>query len=550
MAIAYGGAGTRWMNGATGVSTWNIPYPASIAAGDLLVVSMESNGAELGTNPTGWTTIYKQTGAALTNPRGGMFYKIATGSESGTLAWPVTPGTTTTMQGTAQMFRYTGVDNTTPLDVAAGSYTNSNAADVAVVLPSLTTVTAGAMLIMMGAPNSGSTTLNAPGSAAAGTTVRVDHGALGGTGNKGGFHADQLLGAAGATGTKTFTWSAARANFGAIAALRPAAGGAAAQTVNPSAIAATAGRGTPTVSTAATAAPGGVSLTAGRGTPVASSVVVTTPTGQAHTAGRGTPTIGTAVLTAPQGASLTSLEGAPAVSTAATIQPTGVGLSAVEGSPAIVSANSPQTVAPGGVGLTAGRGTPGVSTAALAAPAGLLLAANEGTPGVSTAVLVTPAGKQAQAAEGSPVVGTTVTARPAGKALAATPAAPALTTAATAEPDGAGATTAAGAPDLSTGLTAAPTGIQLSALLGAPVAAVSMDQEVIAGSAVVTTNPGNPALAFFFRAIIGIIVEGDRWKAAAGGPRYYTEDDDPARAAASTTHQPPAADPGTRWDAR
>lgn len=547
MAIAYGGAGTRWMNGATGVSTWNIPYPAGIAAGDLLVVSMETNGAELGTNPTGWTTIYKQTGAALSNPRGGLFYKIATGSESGTLAWPVTAGTTTTMQGTAQMFFYTGVDNTTPLDVAAGSYTNSNAADVATVLPSLTTVTAGAMLVMMGAPNSGSTTMSGP---AAGTTVRVDHGALGGTGNKAGFFADQLLGAAGATGTKTFTWSAARANFGAIAALRPAAGGSSPQTVNPAAVALTAGRGTPTVSTAAQTAPGGVGITAGRGTPAVSTAVLVAPAGKAVAAGMGTPALGTAVLTAPQGVPVSALRGNPAVSTAATAQPTGLTLAVTEGAPVITNGAGNQTATPAGVGVAVNEGGPVVSTAALTAPAGVQVGAGEGTPTLAAATSVVPSGATITALRGTPALTTAITSSPGGRAVAATPAAPALTTAATAYPDPAGTTTLPGTPSLSTGLTAAPSSALLIVFTGAPVAAVSMDQDVAPVGIMCTTSPGNPALAFLYRAIIGIIVEGERWKAAAGGPRYFTEDDDPARHAASTSHHPPTADPNTRWGTR
>jgi hypothetical protein len=77
-----------------------------------------------------------------------------------------------------------------------------------------------------------------------------------------------------------------------------------------------------------------------------------------------------------------------------------------------------------------------------------------------------------------------------------------------------------------------------------------MDQDVTAGSAVLTINPGNPALALFFHAIIGIIVEGERWKATASAPRYTTEDDDRARAAASTSYQQATADPSKRWDAR
>ena len=540
MAIAFGASGARYVTGATGVTAWPVAYPAGVSAGDLLVCLVVTNGAPVSTPPAGWTAIADDNTQA--NPKMAFYYKVAAGGESGTLTFNISANTTTAMQGCAQMHRYTGADPS-PVDVGPSSVDNTVAATT-VVIPSLTTTAAGDLLLYFAAVNSGSTTMTGPG------TERSDYAQAGGTGTKAGAVYEEILGAAGATGTRTINLSASRTGMGAMVAFKAASGGSSPQTVNPGAVGLSAGRGTPTLAAVASAVPSGVSLTAGRGTPVASSVAVTTPSGKALTAGRGTPTLGTAALTAPQGVSLTAVEGAPAVSAAATSNPTGVGLSAVEGTPSIVTANSPQTAAPGGVGLAAAEGTPGVSTAALTGPGGVQLVAGEGSPGVSTAVLVTPAGVQLQAAEGGPVVGTSITAHPAGKALAASPAAPAGSTATTAEPEGAGATTAAGTPDLSTGLTAAPDGFMLVLFAGEPVAAVSQDQEVNPEGVNTAIIPGTPGLAALFRAVIGIIVEDGRWKASAGGPRYYTEDDDPARAAASTTHQPPAADPGTRWDTR
>lgn len=213
MAIAFGSAGTRLLVG-TASTSWAVPFPASIAAGDLLVLHISTNGGAVSaTPPTGFTEVYRE--ATLTNPKGGIWIKVASGSETGNLTVTVTSTT-----GNAQMFRYTGVDTTTPQDATATnvSYTTNTSP---FVLPSITTVTANTVLIYGNSANSGTVTMTGP----AGSTEQVDHGALGGTGSKAGALYDEAVAATGATGTRSITLSAGRAGWGAMLALRPATGG-------------------------------------------------------------------------------------------------------------------------------------------------------------------------------------------------------------------------------------------------------------------------------------------------------------------------------------
>lgn len=255
MAIAFGAAGTR-LNQTTAATTWNVAYPAGISAGDCLVLFISSNGgAPSATPPTGWTEVFREA-STVTNPRGGLYIKIATGSESGTLAVTMTSTT-----GNAQMLRYTGVDATTPQDVTRSIVENSGTTVANVVLPSITTVTNGAMLVFVGAWNSSSRTSTAP----AGSTERIDFIADGGTA-KAGTLADEIDATAGATGTRTLTSSSGTgiANWGAMMALRPA-GTAGAVT----AVAATATAAAPAPAVSNGSFPGNVSAVAATGTAVA-----------------------------------------------------------------------------------------------------------------------------------------------------------------------------------------------------------------------------------------------------------------------------------------
>lgn len=205
MAIAFGSAGAR-TNITVAGTAWSLAYPSGIAAGDLLVLHIVTSGGNVTMSSlTGWTEVHRE--ATVTNPRGGLLIKVADGTETGSLSF-----TTTSTTGNAIMFRYTGVDPTTPLDVAKSSVSNT-ATVTDIVLPSITTVSANTMLIYADGANSGSTR-----SSSVTGTERVDHGFEGG---KAGALYDEPVAAIGATGTRTIVLEAARANWGVMIALRP-----------------------------------------------------------------------------------------------------------------------------------------------------------------------------------------------------------------------------------------------------------------------------------------------------------------------------------------
>lgn len=237
MAIAFGAAGSRLLV-STASTSWAVPYPGTVNADDLLVLHIITNGGSV-TTPSGWTAVFNET--TLTNPKGGLFIKVATGSESGNLTV-----TTTSTTGNAMMFSYTGVDTTTPQDAAATNSTDSTGSTLDTTIPGLTTVTAGAWLVYANGLNSGSTQVTT--SNGSGFTERVDHGATGGTGTKGGALYDEPFATAGATGNRVLTLSAARADWGAMMALRPASGGGGSpQTLSPTGIASSEAFGSPSL---------------------------------------------------------------------------------------------------------------------------------------------------------------------------------------------------------------------------------------------------------------------------------------------------------------
>lgn len=211
MAIAFGAVGTR-LNQTTAATTWNVAYPAGITAGDLLVLFISSNGgAASATPPSGFTEVHRET--TVTNPRGGLWIKVATGSESGPLAVTMTSTT-----GHAQIARYSGVDTTTPQDATRTIVQNTGTTVAHVILPSITTATNGAMLVFVGAWNSSSRTASPP----AGATERIDFISNGGA-TKSGALDDEIDATAGASGTRQITSSSGTgiANWGAMMALRP-----------------------------------------------------------------------------------------------------------------------------------------------------------------------------------------------------------------------------------------------------------------------------------------------------------------------------------------
>ena len=211
MAIVRETAGAA-LNNTVATTTQSIPYPATVVANNILIACLSTNGGTATSPASPWVEIFRETGT-VSNPRGGVWLKLATGSETGTL--DIT--TTTSVTASGKMLCYSGVDTTTPQDATATSVENV-ATSATIVLPSITTVTDGAWIIYFGANNSSTTTNTGPG------TEQMDFAPdNGGTAGKSGAGYDETIALAGATGTRTITISGARANWGAMLALRPAA---------------------------------------------------------------------------------------------------------------------------------------------------------------------------------------------------------------------------------------------------------------------------------------------------------------------------------------
>jgi hypothetical protein len=197
------------LNATTSRTAFDVPYPPSVTSTDVLVVELVTNGGAV-TPPAGWTQVYAPT---ISNPRGWFGYKRASGTESGSLR--VTTQSTT---GVAKMWKVSGVNLTTPLTATSTSVQATSATDSTVDIPSTTTSVSGALLFMTGGANSGAVTFTGP----LGSNEAIDSAQAGATA-KSAFAYYQAQSAAGASGAKRVTLSSARAQWGAMLALRPAA---------------------------------------------------------------------------------------------------------------------------------------------------------------------------------------------------------------------------------------------------------------------------------------------------------------------------------------
>jgi hypothetical protein len=188
-------------------TTIDLPYPAGITAGDFLVFYVGNNGASV-TLPSGWSSMTGSAGSVAAGSNGSLLLagKVADGSETGSLTV-----TQASAFAVGRMFRYTGVDQTTPQDTTATSTSSTTAS---ITDPAITTVTPGAMEIAVAMSRTAGT-ITGPG----GYTTENQNT----TGNPSTLYLDQLDAAAGSTGTVAFTLPGASVNAAAVhAALRPA----------------------------------------------------------------------------------------------------------------------------------------------------------------------------------------------------------------------------------------------------------------------------------------------------------------------------------------
>lgn len=205
------GASVVLAEGGTSSTSLVVNVPSGIADGDVLVTFLGIGAAGL-TPPGGWNLIGQATGQAVISSY--IYYHVVTSAagEPASYTW----SGWTASRSTAQCVAYSGVDNTTPVDVTASTQSNAAGATT-VVLASITTVTNGAMLISCAGQDSAAGTDTIPG-----TMSRVSDST--GTGKRFGS-ADETDATAGATGTRTWTFdSSVLAHSGVLGALRPATG--------------------------------------------------------------------------------------------------------------------------------------------------------------------------------------------------------------------------------------------------------------------------------------------------------------------------------------
>lgn len=216
MAITLEQSGTVAENDAA-ATTLNVAYPTTgLAADDVWVLIVGVNSAMQSTLPAGWTSGIAVTGGGGTSPALRIAVKVATGSESGSLA-VTTPSATSR----GQLLRFRGVDTTNVLDVA-GTTVGASTAATSQDIPSLTTTTTGVALVAAASANAPGGTWTTPASQGGGWTETAEtSGATPSTGIEA-----LVWSGSGATGTVTMTRSSNVRFCAGMVALRPATGGA------------------------------------------------------------------------------------------------------------------------------------------------------------------------------------------------------------------------------------------------------------------------------------------------------------------------------------
>ena len=196
-------------------STLSINVPTGTVAGDVMIAAIATTPSTVTiTAPAGWTLIQAVTQTTATSNRVSTYYRVATATEPASYTWTLSTAHTGASGG---IVSYSGVDNTTPINVSAGAATASALTHTA---PSITTTVANGMLVTVHeyasarswTPPAGMTErvdIASRAASTAGVTLEMN---------------ELLLGAAGATGAMTATASTS-ADTGATVsiALKPAA---------------------------------------------------------------------------------------------------------------------------------------------------------------------------------------------------------------------------------------------------------------------------------------------------------------------------------------
>ena len=205
--IAFRGASSAANATTTSVT---IPRPAGLAAGDAMLATIASRGGPTITPPAGWTLVRQDLSGSTI--RQAVFVRIAGASEPTSYVFILS----SSQSATGGIVAYSGVDPTGPIDAHGGGV---NASSTSITAPSITTTGPGRMLVgLFGIAQL--TTETSP----AGMTERYDQAVPStNTYKVTTAGADELVPAAGATGTRVALAATSGVNIGQLVALRPGA---------------------------------------------------------------------------------------------------------------------------------------------------------------------------------------------------------------------------------------------------------------------------------------------------------------------------------------
>lgn len=195
-----GGGGTSLFRAASygstnsGTSlTLNVPAGTVNADVMLAIITVSGGSGSTITTPAGWTLVRRDDNSTSLST---LVYSKVASSEPASYAWSFNGASLFSAGG---IVSYSGIDTTNPIDVS-GVPTISGVSSTAVIAASANTTSANVIVVAYGAGTNGAYTSTPP----TGMTERVDT-------NNGGSRnltiADVSQAAAGATGTKTFTYS-------------------------------------------------------------------------------------------------------------------------------------------------------------------------------------------------------------------------------------------------------------------------------------------------------------------------------------------------------
>lgn len=156
MAWAFGAVGT-FASGVNCDSTpLNVPYPSGIAAGHILFLAVSANNGAATLTLSDITT---EIVSRVTNGTLGLYWKIATGSESGNVTVQTASGQTGEV--CAQIARFTGGPSTLTGKVHAADATGGSAA-TGLAFAGLDITQDGTLVLIVGAKSGGATGFAVP----------------------------------------------------------------------------------------------------------------------------------------------------------------------------------------------------------------------------------------------------------------------------------------------------------------------------------------------------------------------------------------------------